>query len=198
MIWSAVWPDRHIVSGCRHDGAASETLSDMWKPMQIDLMTEADWPAVAAIYREGIATGQATFATEPPASWAAWCAGKIGSCSMVARADRAICGWVAASPTSARACYAGVVEHSVYVAAAARGTGVGAALLRALFAASEAAGIWTIQASLFPENLASRALHARCGFREVGARERIAVMPYGPLAGQWRDTILIERRSTAI
>lgn len=166
--------------------------------MQIELMTEADWPAVAAIYREGIATGHATFATEPPDSWSAWCAGKINRCSMVARVDGATLGWVAVSPTSARACYAGVVEHSVYVAAAARGMGVGAALLRALFDATEAAGIWTIQSSLFVENLASRALHARCGFREVGTRERIAVMPYGPLAGQWRDTVLVERRSKAI
>jgi L-amino acid N-acyltransferase YncA len=166
--------------------------------MQIELMTEADWPVVAAIYRQGIATGHATFATEPPASWSAWCAGKINHCSLVARVEGAIYGWVAVSPTSPRACYAGVVEHSVYVSAAARGMGVGEALLRALFVATEAAGIWTIQASLFVENRVSRALHARCGFREIGIRERIAVMPYGPLAGQWRDTVLIERRSAAI
>jgi phosphinothricin acetyltransferase len=166
--------------------------------MQIDGMTEAAWPAVAAIYREGIATGHATFATEPPASWADWSAGKIGMCSLVARTGDAVVGWAAVSPTSARACYAGVVEHSVYVAAAARGQGVGAQLLATLIRVTEEAGIWTIQSSLFPENGASRALHARCGFREVGRRERIARMPYGPLAGQWRDTILIERRSSTI
>ena len=161
-------------------------------------MTEADWPAIAAIYREGIATGNATFAPEPPASWGAWCAGKINACSIVACEEATILGWAAASPTSGRACYAGVVEHSLYVAAAARGRGVGRALLAALIGVTEAQGIWMLQSSIFPENAASLALHRRAGFREVGRRERIARMEYGPYAGQWRDTILIERRSASV
>lgn len=161
-------------------------------------MTEADWPAVAAIYREGIATGHATFAEEPPATWAAWLGGKLASCSLVARADTSILGWAAVSPTSTRACYAGVGEHSLYVAGGARGLGIGAQLLAELVRVSEAAGLWMLQSSIFPENVASRALHARCGFREVGVRDRIALMTYGPMAGHWRDTILLERRSTII
>jgi phosphinothricin acetyltransferase len=170
-------------------------MAERTREYSIDVMGEADWPAVAAIYREGIATGNATFAEEPPASWEAWCAGKIGACSLVAREGDAILGWAAVSPTSGRACYAGVVEHSLYVANVARGRGVGGRLLEALVAATEAHGIWTLQSSIFPENGASLALHLRHGFREVGRRERIALMTYGPYAGQWRDTILVERRS---
>lgn len=166
--------------------------------MRIELMTEADWPAVEAIYREGIASGHATFATEPPASWEAWSAGKINPCSLVARAGDEIVGWAAVSPTSARACYAGVAEHSVYIASAARGMGVGRALLEELFRVTEAAGIWMLQSSIFPENTASYALHLRCGFRAVGRRERIALMTYGPLEGRWRDTIMLERRSSTV
>lgn len=158
-------------------------------------MTEDDWTLVAAIYREGIATGNATFATAPPASWAAWSAGKINACSIVARDAAAVLGWAAVSPTSSRACYAGVAEHSVYVARAAREQGVGSRLLAELIQVTEAHGIWTIQSSIFPENAASLALHTRHGFRVVGRRERIARMEYGPYAGQWRDTLLIERRS---
>jgi phosphinothricin acetyltransferase len=161
-------------------------------------MQEEDWPLVAAIYREGIATGNATFATEPPASWAAWSAGKLNACSIVARDGQSILGWAAVSPTSSRACYAGVVEHSVYVAAAARGQGIGSQLLQELIRTAEAQGIWTIQSSIFPENEASMTLHIRNGFRVVGRRERIARMEYGPYAGQWRDTVLIERRSEEI
>lgn len=166
--------------------------------MRIELMTEGDWPTVAAIYREGIATGHATFATEPPASWAAWSAGKLNACSLVARVGDRVVGWAAVSPTSARACYAGVAEHSVYIAAAARGIGLGALLMAELIRVTEAAGIWTLQSSIFPENVASRKLHAHCGFREVGVRERIALMAYGPLEGTWRDTILLERRSATV
>ncbi len=165
---------------------------------QIEPMQEADWPQVAAIYREGIATGNATFATEPPASWAAWSAGKINACSIVVREGPAILGWAAVSPTSSRTCYAGVVEHSVYVASAARGRGVGSRLLEGLIHATEAHGIWTIQSSIFPENTSSLSLHARHGFRVVGTRERIAQMEYGPYAGRWRDTVLIERRSGVV
>jgi L-amino acid N-acyltransferase YncA len=166
--------------------------------MMLEPMIEADWPMVAAIYREGIATGNATFATDPPESWAAWSAGKINACSIVARDGAAILGWAAVSPTSSRACYVGVVEHSVYVAHAARGRGIGSLLLHELIRVTEAHGIWMIQSSIFPENLASLALHTRHGFREVGRRERIALMEYGPYAGRWRDTVLIERRSASV
>jgi L-amino acid N-acyltransferase YncA len=166
--------------------------------VQLEPMRESDWPLVAAIYREGIASGNATFATEPPASWAAWSAGKINGCSIVIRNDHSILGWAAVSPTSSRACYAGVVEHSVYVAEVARGQGIGSQLLQELIRATEAQGIWTIQSSIFPENQASMALHIRNGFRVVGRRERIARMEYGPYAGQWRDTVLIERRSAVV
>ncbi len=166
--------------------------------MHIEQMTEAAWPAVAAIYAEGIAGGNATFATAPPASWAEWEAGRIAACSLVLRDGERIMGWAAAIPTSARACYVGVAEHSIYVAGAARGRGVGGTLLAALIAVSEARGIWTLQSSIFPENAASAALHTRHGFRVVGRRERIALMQIGPWAGVWRDTLLIERRSAII
>lgn len=165
---------------------------------RVERMTEADWPLVAAIYREGIATGNATFATEPPESWAAWSAGKLNACSNVTRNDQSILGWAAVSPTSSRACYAGVVEHSVYVAELARGQGIGSLLLQELIRVTEAHGIWTIQSSIFPEKGASMALHIRNGFRVVGQRERIARMEYGPYAAQWRDTVLIERRSAVV
>lgn len=103
-------------------------------------------------------------------------------------------GWAAVSPVSGRDVYRGVVEHSVYVAERARGRGIGRELLDALIIACDGACIWTIQSSIFRENAASLRLHEQAGFREVGHRERIAFMTYGPWAGQWRDTILIERR----
>lgn len=164
----------------------------------ISAMTESDWPAVAAIYQEGIDTGNATFTPAPPASWEEWQRGKLTACSLVARAGEAVVGWAALSPTSTRAVYAGVAEVSVYVAAAARGRGVGAALLQALIAASEAQGIWTLQAGIFPENAASLRLHAAHGFRVVGRRERIGQMTVGAQRGLWRDILLLERRSTVV
>ncbi|WP_368499937.1 N-acetyltransferase family protein [Herbiconiux sp. A18JL235] len=168
----------------------------MTGPVTIRPMTAADWPAVEAIYRAGIATGNATFEAEPP-SWEHFDAGKLHAGRLVATAGTgAVLGWVAASPVSAREVYRGVVEHSVYVAPAASGKGVGRQLVDAFISAAEGAGIWTIQSSIFPENTASLALHDRAGFRRIGTRERIALMTYGPWAGQWRDTILIERRST--
>jgi phosphinothricin acetyltransferase len=152
-----------------------------------------DWPAVEAIYREGINTGHATFESETP-TWEAFIAGKVAGLSLVAELDGIVVGWAAASPVSSRAVYRGVVEHSVYIAAAARGKGIGHLLMDALIASSADAGIWTIQSSIFPENAPSMALHAGHGFRVVGRRERIALMTYGPMAGEWRDTVLIERR----
>jgi L-amino acid N-acyltransferase YncA len=152
-------------------------------------MQPDDWPAVAAIYEEGIATGDATFQTETP-PWQAWDAGHLQACRLVAQDAASLAGWAALSAVSSRKVYAGVAEVSVYVAARTRGRGVGRALLAALIAASEAHGIWTLQAGIFPENLASVRLHERCGFRIVGRRERL-----GEIRGRWRDVLLLERRS---
>ena len=158
-------------------------------------MAAADWPAVLGIYRQGIETGNATFEGDPP-SWEAFDAGKLSLGRLVAVGEQGdVMGWVAASSVSTREVYRGVVEHSVYVSPDARGRGVGAELLQAFLDAADAAGIWTVQSSIFPENTASLALHDRAGFRRVGRRERIALMTYGPWAGQWRDTILVERRA---
>ena len=151
-------------------------------------MRAEDWPAVKAIYEQGIATRMATFETEAP-SWAGWDAGHLADARLVADRDGEVLGWAALSPVSSRACYAGVAENSVYVAAAARGGGVGTALMRALVDEAVGAGIWTIQCSVFPENTASLALHQRAGFRVVGRRERIA-----QLDGVWRDTLFLELR----
>ena len=149
-------------------------------------MTETDWPRVAEIWAEGIATGIATFETEPP-TWASFDASRLPQGRLVAVHDETVVGWAALSPVSSRPCYSGVAENSVYVASAARGLGVGTALMRALVAAAAGAGIWTIQTSVFPENAASLALHARAGFRVVGRRERIA-----QLEGVWRDKLFLE------
>ncbi len=152
-----------------------------------------DWPQVQAIYAAGIATGNATFESEPP-DWEHFDAGKAADLRFVAETDGAVTGWIAGSPVSARPVYRGVVEHSVYVAPSAAGQGLGGLLLDAFVRAADDAGYWTVQSSIFPENEASLRLHRAAGFREVGRRERIALMTYGPWAGQWRDTILIERR----
>jgi phosphinothricin acetyltransferase len=148
-----------------------------------------DWPEVAAIYREGIRDG-ATFATEPP-SWKAWDADH--GLRLVAVTDGEVVGWAALSPVSSRHVYRGVARSAVYVAAKARGRGVGRALMDELIARSEREGIWTLEAGLFPENDASLALHLACGFRVVGIRERI-----GQRGGEWRDVLLLERRSKEI
>ena len=146
-----------------------------------------DWPAVRAVYLEGIATGNATFETAAP-EWERWDAAHLADCRFVAAAQT-ILGFAALSPVSARQVYAGVAEVSVYVGAQSRGAGVGRALLGELIRTSEAAGIWTLQAGIFPENQASLRLHETAGFRIVGTRERI-----GRLAGRWRDVVLLERR----
>jgi L-amino acid N-acyltransferase YncA len=155
-------------------------------------MSAADWPAVERIWQEGIATGHATFETETP-SWEEFDAARLPAHRLVAEDDGEVVGWAALSPVSRRPCYEGVAEHSVYVADAARGRGVGRALMDALLASAESAGIWTIQTSIFPENAASLALHERVGFRVVGRRERIA-----KLEGAWRDTLFLERRSPSV
>ena len=155
----------------------------------IDSMRPEDWENVRAIYLEGVATGQATFETDAP-DWERWDAGHLPQCRLVATNGEGVLGWAALSPVSRRKVYAGVAEVSVYVAASARGLGVGGALMRALIEASELHGVWTLQSSIFPENHASVALHLKHGFREVGRRERIARHH-----GVWRDTIVLERRS---
>jgi L-amino acid N-acyltransferase YncA len=160
--------------------------------VEIRELTAEDWPAVEAIYADGIATGDATFETRTP-SWEEFDAGRLHGHRFVAVVDGRVVGWGALSPTSARACYAGVVEHSVYVDRQHRGQGVGRRLMESLVADADAAGLWTIQTSVFPENAASLALHERLGFRVVGRRERIARHD-----GVWRDTILLERRSPEV
>jgi phosphinothricin acetyltransferase len=147
---------------------------------------------VSAIFADGIATGHATFETEVP-SWDAWNAAHLRSPRLVARTADGVVGWAACTPYSSRAAYAGVAEESVYVAHGARGQGVGRALLGALVERAEQAGIWTLQAGIFPENMGSLRLHLGCGFRVVGVRERL-----GRLDGAWRDVVLLERRSKEI
>jgi len=158
----------------------------------IDALTPADWERVRAIYLEGIATGQATFETDAP-TWEAWDAGHLPFGRLAARSDGELAAWAALSAVSRRACYAGVAEVSVYVSGAARGQGIGRALLEALIVSAEDHHIWTLQGGTFPENAASLRLQASCGFRIVGRRERI-----GRLAGIWRDTVLTERRSCRV
>lgn len=157
-------------------------------------MVPADWPDVERIYAAGIAGGNATFADAPP-SMTEFFETRIPELRLVSSSNHgAVRGWAAATPTSSREAYRGVIEHSVYVDPAAVGQGIGLALLQALRERARTLGHWTIQASIFPENLASLALHDKAGFRRVGHRERIGQMSYGPLDGTWRDTILVELR----
>ena len=153
-------------------------------------MRDSDWDSVHAIYEAGIATGQATFETEAP-SWERWDAKHLTAARLVAEQSGQVLGWAALSAVSDRCVYAGVAEVSVYVAEAARGKGIGRQLLEALVRASETAGIWTLQAGIFPENAASVAIHTACGFRIVGTRERL-----GQHHGRWRDALFLERRSS--
>jgi L-amino acid N-acyltransferase YncA len=155
-------------------------------------LEERDWPAVRAIYEDGIAGGQATFETAAP-SWERWDGAHLAAPRPIAEEDDRVVGWAALSPVSERCVYQGVAENSVYVARKAQGRGVGRALLTRLVEGAERAGIWTIQTGIFPENEASLALHRRCGFRVVGLRERI-----GRLNGEWRDVLLLERRSDVV
>jgi L-amino acid N-acyltransferase YncA len=160
--------------------------------VRVEAMTDAHAAAVLAIYQAGIDEGNATFETSA-SGWEAFTAARLPGHRYVAVTGSGVLGWVAASPVSARPVYRGVVEHSLYVHPSARGQGIGRALLEALIVSTEAAGIWTIQSSIFPENAASAALHRAAGFRVVGTRERIAQHH-----GRWRDTVLIERRSPVL
>jgi L-amino acid N-acyltransferase YncA len=157
--------------------------------LTVEPMSPEDWPSVRRIYEEGIATGDATFETEPP-DQAVWNDAHLPDHRFVAREGGNVVGWVALAPVSRRSVYRGVAEVSVYVADGARGRGVGRRLLSTVVESAEHAGIWTLQTGIFPENQASLALHRGMGFREVGVRERI-----GRHRGVWRDVILLERRS---
>jgi phosphinothricin acetyltransferase len=157
-------------------------------------MTPAHAAGVAAVHAEGIATGHATFEAAPP-PWPDFDAGHLPEHRFVAvEPDDAVLGWAAVSRVSARPVYAGVVEASLYVGAAARGRGVGRLLLGTLLDSAAEGGVWTVQSVVFPENESSLALHAALGFRVVGRRERLGRMAHGPLAGLWRDVLLLERR----
>ncbi len=162
------------------------------KRVRVRELVPSDWPAVSRIYAEGIATRNATFETGVP-SWTEWDRGHLAEHRFVAVDNAAVVGWIALAPVSSRCCYAGVAEVSAYVAEAARGRGVGTALLERLVAGTEATGIWTLETGVFSENEASLALLKRSGFREVGVRERI-----GQLDGVWRDVVFLERRSEVI
>ena len=155
-------------------------------------LSEADWPAVREIYAQGIATRNATFETEVP-SWEQWDRSHLSDHRFVALRDDELVGWVAVSSVSDRCVYGGVVENSIYVDEQARGQGVGRLLLERLIASTEAAGIWTIQTGIFPENEPSLRLHERVGFELVGRRKRL-----GKLKGVWRDVLLLERRSDLV
>lgn len=173
-------------------GSDVSSDSDRTLAHSIDAMRPEDWPSVSAIYAEGLATGNATFETEVP-DWEQWDATRLQDCRIVARTSAGIVGWAALRPVSRKASLSGVAELSVYVAESARGKGVGKCLLGRLIEESEQAGVWTLQAAVFPENQATIRLHEGAGFRVVGRREHIAM-----LNGQWRDTLLLERRSERV
>ena len=155
-------------------------------------MRSSDWEQVSSIYLEGIRSGHSTFETTVP-TWEQWDAAHLQIARLVLRDGDVVLGWAALSPVSRRHVYRGIAETTVYITESQRGKGLGRVLLEALVAESEKNEIWTLQASIFPENTASLALHLRCGFREVGRRERIA-----QLNGVWRDTLLLERRSVTV
>ena len=159
---------------------------------EIRYLEANDWPAVREIYHQGIRTGLATFETDIP-NWDGWNQAHRQDCRLAASDDGLVIAWAALSPVSERCVYDGVGEVSVYVGETFRGRGVGKALLEALINESETAGLWTLQAGIFPENEASLALHESCGFRRVGLRRRL-----GQLNGAWRDVIVLERRSEQV
>jgi L-amino acid N-acyltransferase YncA len=152
-------------------------------------MRPGDWSSVATIYRQGIETGNATFQTDIP-TWDSWDAAHIKNCRIVAAHSEEIIGWAALTPVSGRCVYAGVAEVSVYVSPRYHGQKIGTMLLGKLISESEEAGLWTLQSSIFPENLPSLRIHLNLGFRKVGVRKKI-----GKMNGIWRDTVLLERRS---
>jgi L-amino acid N-acyltransferase YncA len=160
--------------------------------MTITTLLPNHWPAVKAIYEDGLATGNASFQTTAP-SWEEWDAAHLNHSRLVALEGTTVLGWAALTPVSGRCVYAGVAEVSVYIHSASQGHGIGKTLLEALITESEANGLWTLQAGIFPENTASLRLHEKCGFRLIGTREKI-----GRMHGIWRDTVLLERRSRTV
>jgi L-amino acid N-acyltransferase YncA len=160
--------------------------------MKIAQLLKQHYPAVVEIYKQGIQTGNATFQSDVP-SWEEWDKNHLAHSRIVALEDDGVVGWAALTPISGRCVYAGVAEVSVYVADGYKGKGIGKQLLRTLIVESEKNNIWTLQAGIFPENGSSVAIHEASGFRKVGYRERI-----GQMQGQWRDTILLERRSPVV
>ena len=162
---------------------------DRDRPITIEPLVAHHWDAVRSIYLQGIATGNATFQQTAP-GWQEWDAGHLRTCRLIALSDGEIVGWAALTPVSSRPVYRGVAEVSLYVAETARGHGIGGKLLAKLIAESEADGIWTLQAGIFPENASSIKLHTNAGFRIVGTRSRLGCMD-----GRWRDVVLLERRS---
>lgn len=160
--------------------------------MNLIEISEENYPEVARIYGEGLQTGTATFETTIP-SWEKWDAGHLPFGRIIAVEDNNYLGWAALSPVSSRCVYGGVAEVSVYVAETARGKGAGAFLLKNLIEISEANNIWTLQSGIFRDNVASHKLHIKCGFREVGYKEKV-----GQLHGVWKDNVLFERRSKVV
>ncbi len=166
--------------------------------MKIELMSMDHWPGVKEIYQEGINTGNATFEEFPPESWQEWSEKHLSSCSLVCLDDSKVVGWAAVSPISSRCIYQGVGEVSVYVSQKIKRQGIGFALLNKLIRQSEEQGFWTLQTGIYPENQASLNLHQKLGFEIVGTRRKIGKMNYGPYKGQWRDVVLLERRSLVV
>ncbi len=160
----------------------------------IAAMQTEDWEAARSIYEDGIKTGNATFERQPP-EWDEWDRAHLGPHRWVARQAGEVVGWAALSPVSGRCVYSGVAELSVYIAPSHRGKGVGSLLMSKLIESSERDGIWTLQAGVFPENTGSLGLLFKYGFKEVGLREKLGRMSFGPMEGKWRDVILLERRS---
>lgn len=159
----------------------------------IEALKPGDWAEVSAIYLAGIRTGIATFQSDVP-DWEDWDRSHCACCRLVARSGDAILGWAAITPVSSRCVYAGVANISVYVAKGYRGWGIGAMLLNELVLQSEQNGFWTLQSRIIKENTASRELHKKCGFREIGVEERLGRMP----GGSWHDVVLMERRSKTV
>jgi len=177
-----------MIVKCHHQ----EDVEDERVDVLIDRMNTIDWPAVQAIHRDGIATGNASFEREVP-EWEEWDRAHLAICRLVARRGEEVVGWAALSPASSRCFYSGVAEESIYVKVSEGGKGIGKALLRALVEESEHQGFWTLLARIFPENQASVAVHQSLDFRVVGVQQRL-----GQMNGTWRDVLLMERRSPVV
>ncbi|MFT6581078.1 MAG: phosphinothricin acetyltransferase [Alphaproteobacteria bacterium] len=172
-------------------------MENSQQDIAIRTLQDSDRAAVLRIYQEGIDTGHATFQALAP-SWDEWGQGHLNEGRLVAERLGRVVGWVAMARISSRPVYAGVVEHSIYIADEGRGLGVGRRLMLAFIETIETQGFWTLQAGIFPENRASITLHQNVGFKIVGVRRRIGQMGFGPLKGVWRDVVLLERRSDTV